>query len=181
MTRPTVRDILIALALAALIVAARLLPHPVNAAPALSVSLFAGFLFVGRRWMGLAIAAAGMLISDAFIGTYNPFYMALNYALLATPTLAGAWLRPRPRVLPVAGASIGAAVFFFITSNFGVWAFGTDYPRTSAGLLDCYVKAIPFFKWSALSALVYSAILFGGCVLMTWRTPRATAAAPVAA
>jgi hypothetical protein len=42
---------------------------------------------------------------------------------------------------------------------------GHFYPQTPAGLVDCYVAAIPFFQNTLLSNLFYSALLFGGLVI----------------
>ncbi|HET7259019.1 MAG TPA: DUF6580 family putative transport protein, partial [Candidatus Acidoferrum sp.] len=44
-------------------------------------------------------------------------------------------------------------------------AFGLSYPRTSAGLLSCYVAGIPFF-WNTLAGdVLYASLLFGGFAL----------------
>ena len=42
---------------------------------------------------------------------------------------------------------------------------GQMYPKTPAGLLNCYVAAIPFFQNTLLSNLFYSALLFGGLAI----------------
>jgi hypothetical protein len=72
---------------------------------------------------------------------------------------------------------LGALQFFLIT-NFGVWAFLNSYPRTVAGLAECYLAGIPFF-WNTLAGdAVYAALLFGGFALaQRFATrPRTTAA-----
>ena len=51
----------------------------------------------------------------------------------------------------ISGALSGALVFFIIT-NFGVWLSGT-YGLTIEGLINCYVLAIPFFGYTAISYL----------------------------
>jgi uncharacterized protein DUF6580 len=51
---------------------------------------------------------------------------------------------------------------FFGVTNFGVWAFGSLFPKTAAGLLACYVAAIPFFKNTLVGDAIYTAVLFGG-------------------
>jgi hypothetical protein len=48
-----------------------------------------------------------------------------------------------------------------VLTNFGVWAIDNLYPKTTAGLVDCYVAAIPFFRNMLLGDLLYSALLFG--------------------
>lgn len=46
---------------------------------------------------------------------------------------------------------------------------GSFYPKTGAGLIECYVAAIPFFKNTLLSDLFYTALLFGGLALVEHR------------
>ncbi|MFH1622448.1 MAG: DUF6580 family putative transport protein, partial [Candidatus Omnitrophota bacterium] len=48
----------------------------------------------------------------------------------------------------------------FIISNFGVWVMGW-YPRTLNGLITCYTLAIPFFRTTLASTLIFSFALFG--------------------
>jgi hypothetical protein len=70
------------------------------------------------------------------------------------------------RPMGVLGASLGASLFFFIATNFGVWLEGRLYPLTAEGLVSCYYNAIPFFRNTLLGDLVFSAVLFGVYVLV---------------
>jgi hypothetical protein len=45
------------------------------------------------------------------------------------------------------------------------------YPQTPAGLMAAYVAGIPFFRWTVLGTLVYSALLFGGFALLRRQLP----------
>ena len=40
-----------------------------------------------------------------------------------------------------------------------------------AGLAACYAAGIPFFRWTVLGTLFYSALLFGGFALLRHRVP----------
>ena len=51
-----------------------------------------------------------------------------------------------------------SSILFFIVTNFGVWLIGW-YPLTLAGLIQCYIAGIPFFKVSLLANLSYIALL----------------------
>ena len=62
----------------------------------------------------------------------------------------------------VFGSSLFIGVVFFIVSNFGVWFSGFMYPLTFDGLLSCYIAAIPFFRATLASNILFSFILFGG-------------------
>ena len=46
--------------------------------------------------------------------------------------------------------------FIYLFSNFIVWATGTLYEKNLAGLINCYVLAIPFLKNTLISTLFYS-------------------------
>ena len=55
------------------------------------------------------------------------------------------------------------------------------YPKTVAGLINCYVAAIPFFRNMLLGNLLYSALLFGAFAFAENRFIRLREAAVVAA
>jgi hypothetical protein len=62
--------------------------------------------------------------------------------------------------LRVVGASLASATSFFVVSNFAVWAFGDMYAKSFAGLVQCYTMAIPFFRGTFASDLIYTPVLF---------------------
>ena len=78
----------------------------------------------------------------------------------------------------IAGATAAGAVLFFVLTNFSVWLIGGLYPRAWAGLVNCFVAAVPFFRNTLLSDLLYSALLFGGLALAEKRWPVLAEAAP---
>ena len=144
--------------------ASRLLPHPPNFAPVAAIGLYAG-AFVGRR-VGWLVPLAALLASDAVIGFYHPVGMLWNYLAFGACLLLGSgWLSGGRSLGRVAGAVLTSSVAFFALSNFGMWASGY-YPRTWPGLVDCYVAALPFFRNTLASDVVYSAALFGGPALL---------------
>ena len=155
--------------------ASRLLPHPPNFAPVAAIGLFAGAAFDRRAaWF---VPFAAVLLSDAVIGFYHPVSMFWNYAGLASCLLLGSAILGPARSLPrFAGATLTSSVAFFALSNFGMWASGY-YPRTAAGLLECYVAALPFFRNTFASDVLYTAALFGGWALVRAATRRSAAQA----
>lgn len=147
-----------------LAVASRLLPHPPNFAPIAAIGLFAGAL-IGRR-AGWLVPFAALLLSDALIGFYHPMSMFWNYAGFGACLLLGSGLiGSRRSVVRLGGAVLASSVAFFVLSNFGMWASGY-YPRTGAGLVACYTAALPFFRNTLASDLVFTAALFGGHALL---------------
>ena len=57
-------------------------------------------------------------------------------------------------------ASLASAISFFLVSNLATWLFQDMYPKTYAGLLQCYTMAIPFFRGTFASDLIYTPVLF---------------------
>ena len=154
--------------------ASRLLPHPPNFAPIAAIGLFAGALS-GRR-VGWLVPFAALIASDSIIGFYLPVAMFWNYLGFAVCLLLGSgWLRSRRSFGRIAGAVLTSSLAFFVLSNFGMWASGY-YPRTWAGLTQCYVAALPFFRNTLASDALYSAALFGGYALLARWFVRPTAA-----
>ena len=144
--------------------ASRLLPHPPNFAPVAAIGLFAG-AHVDKR-LGWLVPLAAILLSDLVIGFYHPVSMLFNYLAFATCLLLGSgWLSRSRSLGRIAGAVLASSVAFFIVSNFGMWASGY-YPRTWAGLVQCYTAALPFFRNTLASDAIYSTALFGGHALL---------------
>ena len=148
--------------------ALRLLPHPSNFTPIGALALFAGAHFDDKRW-ALIVPLAAMFLSDLLIGFHGQ--MPITYGAFAVIVCTGFLLREKKTALRVTGASLAAATFFFIVSNFGVWALDGLYPMTLAGLVTCYIAAIPFFQNWLVSTLFYSAVLFGGFALLEAKLP----------
>ncbi|MFN0195250.1 MAG: DUF6580 family putative transport protein [Planctomycetaceae bacterium] len=90
----------------------------------------------------------------------------------STPQAEGGSLHETPskvqwqRYIPVAGATLAGSLLFFVTTNFGVWLLEDMYPQTWEGLVSCYVGAIPFYRTTFASDLVFTLILVGGYELL---------------
>ena len=52
--------------------------------------------------------------------------------------------------------SLGGSILFFLISNFGFWIGGALYEKNFEGLVACYYMAIPFFKNTFISTLLFS-------------------------
>jgi hypothetical protein len=70
------------------------------------------------------------------------------------------------KALPVGVAALAGALLFFAVTNFGVWAVYPTYPKTWAGLQQCFVAAIPFFRNTLTADVVYTILLFSGAELL---------------
>lgn len=137
----------------------RLMPHPPNLTPIAAMALFGGAYFADKR-LAFLVPLTALLVSDLALGFYSQ--MPIVYATFALIVCIGLWLRQRRTLLPIAGATLASSVLFYGTTNFAVWVFGSLYPQTLAGLVACYMAAIPFFHNTLLGDAVFTAVLFGG-------------------
>jgi hypothetical protein len=155
---------LIALLAAILVAAAmRLLPHPPNFAPIAAMALFAGAYLPGRA-LAFAAPFGALVLSDILLGG---FYAGIGfvYFSFALTVLIGWAISSRKTPLTIGAAALASSITFFIITNFGMWLFSGFYPPTMAGLVACYVAAIPFFQNTVAGDLFFTALLFGGFAL----------------
>jgi len=139
--------------------ASRVLPHPPNVASITAVALFGGAYLTNKR-LALIVPLAALLLSDLLLGFYR--HMEVVYGSFLLVVFLGFWLQRKRSALRIAGATLASSIIFFVITNFGVWAFESLYPKTAAGLLACYVAAIPFFQNTLVGDALYTAVLFGG-------------------
>ena len=164
----------------------RLLPHPDNFTPLTGMALFGAAYFSKKQW-ALIIPIVAMFLSDLFLNNfiyanlypeaYTGFVWIGNlwvYASFILIALIGMkWLQ-KVKPLPLLGVSLVSSLLFFLLTNFGAWmsAWGlTAYPRSLAGLLECYTAGIPFFRSTLLGDLFYVGVLFGAYEFIKARLP----------
>lgn len=142
-----------------------------NFAPVAAVALFAGFYFRSRP-LAVLTPIVVMTISDQFVGRYHPWLMVTVYGFLTLPVLLGGPLRRyvagRGTILStisVATCSLASSLLFFTATNFMTWVVTPWYSRSWAGLAECYVNAIPFFRYTLAGDLCFAGVLFGGYAL----------------
>ncbi|WP_461102140.1 DUF6580 family putative transport protein [Spirosoma koreense] len=151
----------------------RLVPHWYNFTPVAALALFGAAAFE-RKWLGLAVPLAAMLLSDTLIGFHGS--MGAVYFSFALTWLLGLWALTGRSARPTAGrialASIASSVLFFLITNFAVWYGSSYYPQTPAGLMSCYAAGLAFYNGTSfflnglLGDLFFSGILFGGYYLL---------------
>ncbi|MDA7950972.1 MAG: hypothetical protein MPJ24_05730 [Pirellulaceae bacterium] len=162
-----------------------------NFTPVASLALFGGYYFRNRLWAVL-LPLTIMAISNLVIGGYNSLVVMLTvYSFLLLPIVFRGYLRTTFRFKKGAfkkaavsfgglvGCSMAMSLLFFLTTNFAVWAVGTShYPMTSSGLWACYANAVPFFRATLASNLIFSLGIFGSYAL-TYSLARETANPPL--
>ena len=155
-----------------LIAGSRLIPHTENFVPVFAMILFAAVHFQ-NKFQAIAISVGALWISDLYInnwGIYSEYHnefilfsSPFNYlAYILIALLSVRLFKNTITIQKVLGSSIGVGIVFFIISNFGVWISGTLYPMTFDGLITCFIAAIPFFRSTLTSNILFSFILFGG-------------------
>jgi hypothetical protein len=157
---PAGSEFMLLFGLIALDVAARILPQTQNFTPIAASALFAGAV-LGRP-LALVVPLAAMALSDCVLGFDDWRVMIFVYAGLTMPAVLGLLTRGSYKPIRLVSLAALSSVFFFITSNFAVWMFSGIYARDIAGLVKCYIAALPFFQNTLMGDLFWTAVLFGG-------------------
>ena len=154
--------------------------RPMGFAPQIAMALFAGSISKDKRFAFL-FPVLSLFISDLLyqflysqgLSTIKGFYHGQwqNYLLIASITIIGFFIN-KNKIAQIFIGSLAGAVYFFLISNFMVWIGGgwdinnQPYPRSFSGLMLCFSEALPFFKWSVLSTLLFNGVFFGSFYLL---------------
>ncbi len=108
-----------------------------------------------------AVWDAGNRHADSWDGARrfmsSPWLLALG--LIAAGTMARLAFRDLPNFAPVAALALFAGYYF------RCWLTMEFYAKTGAGLLQCYIQALPFFRYTLIGDLVFSVGLFAAYTL----------------
>jgi hypothetical protein len=116
-----------------------------------------------------------MLLSD-FIISFDDWRIALlDYAALILPVAVGIYGRRFRLSRMLLPAALSCSLLFFAVSNFAVWAFGGLYSHDMAGLVKCYVLALPFLQYTVAGDLIWVVVLFGGAAMVQRLAARSNA------
>lgn len=154
----------------------RLIPHVPNVTPLGASCLFAGSRISG--YLAYILPLAVMIATDPFVGGYT-----LGSPLIYASFLISVWIGRR-LVREASPIRVGSAAFlcsaqFFVISNFGVWLAATRsatpfYQPNFAGLVQCYVEAIPYWGRTLAGDLFFSAAIFGMYAFLSRRITQRT-------
>jgi len=146
--------------------------------------ILTSFLLGGRKsfWLTLVVIA----LSDRIIGNSKIFLFTwsgfLIPALFSGKIISSikSWIGKLTKrlsntiALPLAGVS--ANIFFYLWTNFGVWALDSwgMYTKDLNGLVRSYINGLPFLKNQIVSSLVfiplgYYAIVFAQKIIVLLR------------
>ena len=135
----------------------RFLPHVPNVSPVAAIALF-GAAYLPNKKLVLIVPLALMILSDIVLGFHD--IIVYTWGAVVLISLIGLALKKSKKTSMILTGSLTSSVVFFIVTNFGVWAAGW-YPQTGAGLNQCFMAGIPFFRNFLASTIVYSVVLFG--------------------
>ena len=164
---PLTLDLLLVAFLIAFAVVARLLPHVPGFWPFAACALFAGRM-VHTPGLAFAVPLVALALSNAVLPGDDWRIIASVYVAIALPALLGMTTKSNRALIAVPAASIAGSLLFFVITNFAVWAFGTLYPRSWDGLVQCFVLALPFLDRTVIGDLFWNAVLFGGAALVAY-------------
>ncbi|MBR9859608.1 hypothetical protein GYB22_02435 [bacterium] len=141
----------------------------VNFSPIGAIALMGG-AFMGRRVWTFLLPIAAVFMADIMISGQAPIYSSylfssgMLFVYLGFLAIAGLGIlfKNKLSIAGVFGSSILAAVIFFILSNFGSWIFLPEYTKDMSGLATCYANAIPYFRNTLVSQVLFSFILYFG-------------------
>lgn len=148
----------------------RLVPHAPNVTPVGGSCLFAGSRI--RDFWAYLLPLAVMIATDPIVGHAGGAHSGYSWASVAVygAFMINVWIGRRMlgSVTPI---RVGIAAFlcslqFFLLTNFATWlsAVATHnpiYAANFAGLVTCYIEALPFWGRTLAGDLLYSGALFG--------------------
>lgn len=145
-----------------------------NLTPFGAMALFGGHYF-RDKWKAMLVPVVALWLSDIFL---NRFYYSHEwvffyggqlwiYGTFAATVVLG-MMMGKATVLRVAGFGIGAALFHWLVTDFGVWVgnstditTGLPFTKDWAGFVKCLTLALPFLRNMLIGNLVFCAVMFG--------------------
>jgi hypothetical protein len=155
-------NLALAICLILIAVSLRVLPHPANFAPIAAVAIFGGAVL--PRKLAILVPLSAMMMSDAIVGFHSLIFLTWGcYALIALAS--STWLKT-PNLLKGLSVTLSGSFFFFAVTNFGVWVSSGMYAHTWNGLGKCFTLALPFFRNTFLSDIIFTGALLGVYVVV---------------
>ncbi|MBT8195191.1 MAG: hypothetical protein HKO56_07155 [Bacteroidia bacterium] len=148
---------------------------PPNFAPIGAMALFGGTYLTNKKW-ALALPLIALFLGDVlleFVSPWGGFHanMLAVYVSFALITCIGFLLRGREQRQTIMVSSLVGSILFFLITNFSVWATGSLFGSSVAGLGATMVAGIPFFKYTVMGDLAFNLIFFGSFAIAKWKYP----------
>ena len=146
---------MLAVVILTLAVLSRFIDHAPNFTPTIALALFGG-VYLPKKYT-IVVPFLFMFLSDLYLGFHDTMFYTWGSVVLIS--MLGVWMRKYNKFSNFLFAGVGSAIVFFVITNLGAWP--TLYPMTWQGLSECFVAAIPFFRNTFVSTVVYSTVLYG--------------------
>ncbi len=131
--------------------ASRFIPHPPNFTSLLALSFYIPVVF-GVKFIPAVILA--LLFTDLIIGFHSTMFFTMGSVFLIG--IISKYFN-HSIMIRLFGVLTGTLIFYILT-NFGVWLNGS-YGYNMAGLISCYILALPFFGYSVISTIIFSVVI----------------------
>ncbi|HEX6962692.1 MAG TPA: DUF6580 family putative transport protein [Lacipirellula sp.] len=149
MNRDTLRDLLVFSLLLAIGVAGRWADHAWNFTPLTAVTAL-GALYFRNLLPAVLLPSAILAVSDVFLPSHDSWIVQLSvHAMAIIPLALGRAARKTDgwrRATYWGLCGVVPATAFFAVTNFAVWTAKSSYAPTLAGLIECYVRGLPFYR-----------------------------------
>ncbi len=137
----------------------RILPHPWNFAPVCAMAIFGGMYL--NRTLAILLPIASMAVADLFLGMHW-LVTPVIYGSIALSAVIGMWVGNdiSNKVKfggKVVSGTLASSVLFFVLTNLATWVTLDIYSKDMAGLIACFVMAIPFFNNALLGDMFFIA------------------------
>lgn len=143
----------------------RFIPSIPNFSSFIAIALFSGIIFPKSKYAYIfpfaVQAALDIILGVNSSNSLHVFAHILTiYLGLGLVVFTGQLASKRINFLKsLVSVTIGNTLFFLIT-NLGSWIQLPIYDASLSGLIQSYIAALPFFKNSLISGLIFSTILF---------------------
>lgn len=166
MNRTSNRELLVFALLLAFGVVGRWAQPQWNFTPLTAVTAMGAYCF--RSWLPALLLPVSLLaISDLLLAPHDNWQVLVAiHAMAVVPLLLGRAARDVEgwrRAACWGMCGFVPATAFFLVTNFAVWAGRSDYAPTLAGLVQCYERGLPFYRWMLAGDLFYVGLM-AGCV-----------------
>jgi len=135
-----------------ILVLSRIIPHPPNFTPILATAIIAPSIIKDRN-LGILIPLLAMFTSDLFIG-FHSYQLVVYFSILCIGILTPLNKNYKNFFF----MAILGSIWFYITTNFAVWLIWDYYPKSFEGLVNCYYLALPFFRNTIVSTILFTTL-----------------------
>ena len=156
------KNLILATGVIILLAFSRIIPHPPNFTPILSMAFFAGAI-LDRRLFAYFVIISSMLISDLYLGFHSS--MLVVYFAISLSVLLGTIIHKRLNIINGLLGLSGSVLLFYLITNFAVWYGSGMYTNNLQGLIECYILALPFLQNTISSTMLYSLLAFSAYYL----------------